>query len=495
MSAKNAGPSHRIIWALLALIAATLAVYSQTRAFAWDEGFHLVTAANINRGKLPYIDFCFPQTPLNAYWNAGWMRIFGESWRTPHGVAAVMTSLAVLLIAAYTLRRFPAPNWRAWAAIAAVCLFGMNLMVVEFGTIAQAYALSLFLIVSAFLFTISAVDRSGLGFASAAGFLASAAANCTLLTAPVAPVLLLWMLFCNRAGSRWTKSAAFIAGGIAPCLPLAWLLLRGPHQTVFNILHYNLLYRQRQWDGAIAHNFGEWFAWVDSPQSWTLGLLAIVGLLFIRKRSGWDLPHRREFYLCAWLAVALIIHISTATPTFRRYYLLAVPFVTILACAGLYDIGSRLASVDRPLWPVLIVCLLTASCLVKRIIDSRDDFGWGAVDKIAAKVNQLTPPGAMLFADEPTYFVAHRVPPDGQELADSHKLDFPPAEAHLLHVMSEAEVDRQIKAGVFDVVEMSDDDARVDSLGLHKLYAHNAQVEDYDIFYGKQVPAKPAPAR
>ncbi len=122
-------------------------------------------------------------------------------------------------------------------------------------------------------------------------------------------------------------------------------------------------------------------------------------------------------------------HISYATPTFRRYYLLAVPFVAILACAGLYDIGSRLAAVDRPLWPVLVVCLLTLACLTQRLIEGRDDFSWYTAEHVAAKVKEVTPPNAVLFADELTYFVTRHAPPPGMELVDSHKLDFPPAQA------------------------------------------------------------------
>jgi hypothetical protein len=57
-----------------------------------------------------------------------------------------------------------------------------------------------------------------------------------------------------------------------------------------------------------------------------------------------------------------------------------------------------------------------------------------------------------------------------------------------MHVIPQAELDRQVKAGVFDAVEMSDDDERVESLGLAKLYAHEAQVEDYDVFWGKRMP-------
>jgi 4-amino-4-deoxy-L-arabinose transferase-like glycosyltransferase len=488
--------SNWIVLGLVALFAAGLEIYAQTRAFAWDEGWHLVAAQSINRGKRPYLDFCFPQTPLNAYWNAAWMRLFGDSWRTPHGVAAVTTALAVLLTAGYVLRRFPEPGWRLGAAVAAGCSFGLNIAVVEFGAIAQAYALCLFLIVAAFLFTLAAVGRERPWFSGAAGFLAGAAANSSLLTAPVAPVLLIWMLICNRAGNRWAKLAAFAAGGAVACARLAWLFVQGPRQTIFNVLHYNLLYRQREWEGALSHNFGEWFAWVGSPQALILGLLALAGLLFVRKRSGWERAQRREFYLCAWLAVALMVHISTATPTFRRYYLLAVPFVAILACAGLYDVGSRLGSPDRPWWPVMIVCLLTGAGLTKALIEGWDDFSWRDEEHVAAKVKEVTPPQAVLLADEPTYCVTRHVPPPGMELEDSHKLDFPPAVARELHVIPQKELDRQIKAGVFDTIEISDDDTRTDTLGLRKMYAHSAKVEDYDIFWGKlPVTAKPSPPR
>ena len=88
-------------------------------------------------------------------------------------------------------------------------------------------------------------------------------------------------------------------------------------------------------------------------------------------------------------------HISTATPTFRRYYLLAVPFLAILACAGLYDVGSRLGSPERPWLPVLILCLLTGACLTKRLIEGWDDFSWYTVERIAAKVKAVTPAQAV----------------------------------------------------------------------------------------------------
>src|SRR6476660_4487410 len=79
----------------LVLLTAGLVVYSQTKAFAWDEGFHILAAQMIKHGKRPYLDFVFSQTPLNAYWNAGWMAVFGESWRVPHAIAALCSAGAV----------------------------------------------------------------------------------------------------------------------------------------------------------------------------------------------------------------------------------------------------------------------------------------------------------------------------------------------------------------------------------------------------------------
>src|ERR1700736_2154382 len=105
-------PRVLLLYLLCGLLTAFLIVYARRRAFAWDEGFHLLTAQLINAGKRPYIDWVFSQPPLNAYWNALWMRIFGESWRVVHAVAGLCTAGAVFLMARFTLVRFPVPRWR-----------------------------------------------------------------------------------------------------------------------------------------------------------------------------------------------------------------------------------------------------------------------------------------------------------------------------------------------------------------------------------------------
>jgi hypothetical protein len=162
-----------------------------------------------------------------------------------------------------------------------------------------------------------------------------------------------------------------------------------------------------------------------------------------------------------------------------------VPFVAILASAGLYSVGSRLAAPDRPFWPVALLCLITCLGVGKMVFDGRDDANWPAEEKLARKVNEVTPPGAMLLADEPTYFVTRHPPYPGAELADSHKISLPTAVAKQLHLLPKAELNRLIQAGTFDTIEIETEDKRIEDLGLKNMYTKHEEVGENTVFWGK----------
>src|SRR5579863_2320824 len=128
--------TYWILAGVITLLAAGLEFYAQTDAFAWDEGFHALTAQLITRGERPYLDFNFSQTPLNAYWNAFWMIVFPQSWRTLHAVASLMTTGAILMTADFLFVRFPVEGWRFPAALMAALVVGLNVLIVQYGTIA-----------------------------------------------------------------------------------------------------------------------------------------------------------------------------------------------------------------------------------------------------------------------------------------------------------------------------------------------------------------------
>lgn len=490
---RRQGP-YFLLCGVVSLLSAGLLLYSQTAAFARDEGFHLLAAQLIKGGKRPYLDFVFSQTPLNAYWNAGWMWIFGESWRTAHALAAVLTAGAVMLTADFLFARLPAPRWRLASALTAAFAVGLNVVIVGFGAIAQAYGFCLFLIVAAFRLSVLAVDRKGLLLPGSAGLLAGAAAASSLLTAPVGPVLVLWILLHDRTGNRLAKSAAFLAGVTIPFLPLLRLLMKAPRQVFFGVIEYNFFYREVQWEGATRHNLEVMASWIDCSQALLLGLLGAGGLLFIAFRSEWDRRRRGEFYLCGWLASALGAHISIAHPTFQRYYLLLVPFLGILASVGLYWIASRLYAPDRPFRPVLALTVLLALGLAKWLYEERDDFSWRDVEALASKVDQVTPPQGLLLADEYVYFVTRRPPPSGMELEDSHKLEFPAAMAERLHIVPGTELTRRIKAGMFHTVQTCEDEETIEELGLERLYAQKAALSGCTVFWDKVPAPTGAPA-
>jgi hypothetical protein len=458
-------------WAPFALVAfvltAGLAVYAQTLAFAWDEGFHLLAAQLIRAGKTPYVDFFFPQAPLNAYWNAGWMVLFGDTWRTAHAVAGLVGAAGVLLAAYAVYRRFPTPGWRVPGALTVVALAGLNHQFVDYATIAQGYALCLFLLVAAYCCAVWSVQRAGWLPAAAAGLCVVSAAGVTLLGSAAVPILLAWMLVYNRAGTRFKKLAGFAAGAALPLLAFLPVVLRAPRVVRFDIFEYHLLYRQVAWDGATAHDADVLTAWANDPQAILLAILVAAGVFFVRFRSDWDRATRAPFYLCGWLALGLSLHISTAHPTFARYYLLTVPFLATLAVAGLAYIVSLFAQPVRPRWPVIFISAILAISLARDLFDDWDGAPWwGRLSVIARKLDEVVPRNAPVYADEAVYFLSRRTPPSGMEHDDSHKLQLKPEMEKMLHIFPKAELTRRIAAGQFAAAASCEDSDELEKLGI-----------------------------
>jgi hypothetical protein len=469
-----------------AIYAAGLLYYSQTTAFSWDEGFHLLAAQLISQGKRPYLDFFFPQTPLNAYWSAFWMRLFGDTWHTVHAVAALNTAAAMLLMADYVLDRFPVERWRTAAAFIAFFAAACNDPIVEFGPVGQAYGLCLICLVAAFRFAVVAVSRKSVLASLATGFLAGAAAASSLLTIPVAPVMFLWILYHNRVGSRVAKMLAFAAGSVVAFLPLLWLYLQSPAVVLFNVFQFNMRYRWVNWDDPFAQNVEAITAVLLSSQATVLGILALAGLFFIVRSSGSERSIRAEFYLCGWIALALGIHIATANPTFQRYFLFLAPFLSIPAAAGAYWFGSRLGDPDRPRWAAVIVCAFFSLCLAKTVWDGHDSFGWSDMEKIAKKVDEVTPRGAAIWADEQVYFLTRRPPGFGMEHQNSHKLtEFPAEFARQLHILPWPEMKRLVSQGAFATVSECGETKRIGELKLPKLYRKKEEIDECTIYWDK----------
>jgi hypothetical protein len=484
--------AYFVLCGVLSAIAAVIAVYSQTNAEAPDEGFHMLAAQLIKAGRRPYLDFFLAQSPLNAYWNAAWMFVFGESWRVLHAAATVTTVAAIVLAVDFVFIRVPWPRWRLAVSLAATLLIGFSWDVIAFGPIAQAYGLCLFLLVASFRLAIAAVERNSLLLTALAGCAAGASAASTLLTAPIAPVVLLWILVYCRAGSRLARCAAFALGAAVPFLPVLWLFLQGPFQVRFGMINFHLFYRQVDWSGSLRHNLELIASWINSAHAMALGLLAIAGVLYIARGSRWERERRAEFYLAGWIALGQIAYLCYVRPTFEQYFTLTVPFLGILAAVGLYAVGSRLHAPDRPWLSFSILAFLLCFSMGKDMYDDRDSHTWPQYEPVAQKVDQVTPRNGMLLADEFVYFMTRRTPPSGLEYDDSHKLKLSAKDSAALHIFPRSELVRRVKAGVYDTVEScdDDDDPDLEALDLPDVYAQKAEIADCKIYWQRKNPRR-----
>ena len=482
------------MYGVAGLITAALMAYALTRGFVWDEGFHLVAAQLINRGKTPYLDFCFPQTPLNAYWNAAWLRVFGENWRVPHIPAVLEIGGAMFLTAQFMLSRFPVPRWRVPVAIVAVCFVGLHSEVMAFGPIAQAYAIGMLLTIASFRAAVAWPDRprSPL-FAFGSGLLAGGAAGCTLLTAPVAVILFFWFGCTAQGIRRLQNMAAFTVGALVPFAPIFWLFAKAPRVVFFNIVQYQALYRRANWPGATSHDVDVLSGWLSDGQTLLLGLLAAYGIYFLAKRSGWPTVTRAQFYLAAWGSAALILYIATAHPTFARYFIVGIPLVSVVAATGFYACGLRFTDTGGPLWPTAILVALLVLGFGRGLFDDRDSTTWQDYEQIAKKVKEVTPDNGRIFADELVYFLLKQNPPVGMEFSYSHNLELPAAQEKLYHIISQKEINAQVQAGQFDTVQSCNDD-RITEMHLDDVFAHKKDLKDCSVYWGR-IPSKLTPVK
>ncbi|HYM11969.1 MAG TPA: hypothetical protein VEU62_14625 [Bryobacterales bacterium] len=484
---RDRAASPAALYAVLAALSLGLLAFAVVAAPPWNEGIHLVAARLINAGKKPYVDFFYQHTPINIYLTAAWMRLFGETWRSAGALAALWTAGSIVLAAEFLWSRLDHPAWRSATAMTGAILLGLDALVFRFGSIAQAFGLCLFLLVLAFRLAIVAVDREKGLLAVGAGLCAGAAAASSLLAAPAAPILLFWMAGHNRAGSRADKCARFLGGVLVSWLPVLWLAAQAPRRVFFDLAEYHLVYRHDQ-IGSSAHELRVLGQWLDSSQVLFLILLAATGILFLMGQSGWPRPRRSELHLCLWLAGGLAALAACANPTFSGYFVLAIPFLAILAAVGFYAIGSRLWAPRRPVWLVLLAAGFFTLGTVKWFYQFRSIFrhGWQQYESVAEQINRVTPANGTVYTLPEIYFAARRTPPRGLENPFSSYL--PPAAAAEIGEPTAAEIDRWLASGRFATV-VTGDGAKDEALGLPRLYAKRAQIGGYEVFWERVGPA------
>jgi hypothetical protein len=427
--------------AAFCLVAAVLIIHSQIYAYVGDETFHLLAAKLISSGRKPYADFFYQHPPLFVYLVAGLFRIVGAGWRAVHLLSAFAVIGAIALAAAYARDLFREESTRWLNAALMPLLIGLNCYVLVFATTGLPFGFCLLFLCAAL--SLSRMrTRSGLFFT---GLFAGAAAASSFLTAPALIVLLFWLARREKANSLW-----FVGGATVAFIPLLIFLITSPDTTFQDVFRYHFVDRRSLgW----RFNLREIAGFVVTLQGLTLILPAIAGVWF-RKDE--------DVRLCAWIAIALMVPIAVARTTFSFYFLVATPFLAILAAAGLNEIAKRSTQYSKLMIP------LAASIYLVGLFGLKHVWRWEApywnhhLVTVAKNDIERCAPSGNFFAPEAVYFEARHLPPPGMENRfDPH---FP--------------ADKLLREGRFDGVLIEATDPRIKGFELSRYYG-KPEVSDF----------------
>jgi 4-amino-4-deoxy-L-arabinose transferase-like glycosyltransferase len=474
------------VFAVVAVLCLGLLAYSQIAAYYADEGFELVAAQLVLAGKTPYLDFFYQHTPLYAYLAAAWMRLLGNGWRSVHLLSTLATAGAIFLAVEFVRTRFPEPRWRTTAAVAVALLISLQPIVLQFGTISQAYGICLLLTVAAFRLTVAAAEQGRPVLLCGAGFCTAAAAGASLISIPVAPVLFVWLLRRRPAGSRTAAGAWFLAGALIPLLPVAWTAARAPSQMFFDVVTYHRLFRQRGFDRL--QNVDVLGGWLNSAPGVLLALLGLLGLLYARGRSGWQGAWRHELTLCAWLAAALLVSSAAVQPSWEQYLILAIPFAAVLASVGVCAIGA--SDLTAPRQRIWLVALATAPFFfypfqVARWLFHGNRTPWIELQDVVRQIHLVTPENGLVWASEVEYAAASLIPPSGLENHFAFRVSAPAAQAESLHIVTKQQVDDWLRQGRFDTACNCQGPERIASLDLAHVYTEQITIGPCVVFWNR----------
>jgi len=465
-----------------------LAIFLSQWPLAFGDTYHLLAAQMVAAGRKPYLDFFVQQVPLYPLVCGAWLRIFGTSWQAANLFSGLLICGSAALVARIASRIFAGSEWGPRGGIIAVLLFGLNLQVAQSGDDAQPYALCIFFCLLAWLAAF--VERPAASRIFLAGLAAGAAVNTSLLAAPFFLILMGWSVLQAARPDRLRKLLWLLCGVAVASMPLAYLAMLAPTQAWFDIVQFQLFYRTAAPDlpkSIASHNLHEILDWMRSIQGAVMVVLSLSGTLFLfdRKASG---STRRSVGYAALIAVIWTFYLALVPLTWHMYFVLVVPYVSLLAAAGLCQLCARWS------WKILTGAILLYSLglaipVVAGVISGRPG-RWAPVEEAARIVSAQTGPGEPVYSnDESIYVASRRLPPRGLENRFGSWVRLPTNEYERVGLAPPEKNEAQLRAGDFAAIVLTkaSDDARIEAVRSSGLYSQFAETKNYAIFWKSKV--------
>jgi len=359
-----AGFSRRAALVLLGLLlvytvsAAFFVVYREINV---DEGWYLLAAREVGRGRVLYADFAYPQGPLLPYAYGLVLMPFGYRLLT----GRILTALLGLVgagLAAWLAARLPADGITrgdARAGLLALALLTFLPYTIAHYTSTATYALASLLLLGALL-AASARRRQAL-WGAVAMVAAIAAAGTRLSLAPAIVILPIYLVATARSRGRVLLAA--LAGTFVG-LAVVWgpFFLIDPQATGFNNWGFHttemeLAARLEMAGGVVMGTLAEFPTVVV-----LLAVLAGAGLLRLWRASDRRAVLRRQALPLTSGAILLAMGLAHAVPRSASsyYHNVVIPLACALGGYGIVRLWPAATARGSVRWRQIAVALVTA---------------------------------------------------------------------------------------------------------------------------------------
>ncbi|MBI3250687.1 MAG: hypothetical protein HYZ61_02445 [Candidatus Andersenbacteria bacterium] len=357
--------------------------------FNADEGWYLYNAWQTWEGRVPYLDFAFPQPPATLIIHGFFQEFFGPGFYLGRLINAGLSFLAIAA--------FASASRRLWGVLAGVCT----------GLILVASPLWLLHSVSVSTYATAALFL-GLELLAIAykrpwlvGFLAVSAMSARLTIAPTALLLFIPIFFTSF---RLKTLFQIVAGCIcALTIIVAPLAIIAPQKAWINIIGYHTYMRAGLATSSIERHVEVIMPFLQEqylPVYQWFWIAALVGVILAVRRD-----RTSGVVSAAILTTVFINALLHATAINATYDVPLIPLLVVAASSGIgFSISSLTSSWQRraAFTVVAVVCIgiLTYSQAFLALGEGEREEGHTNIHRLAQYIQSHTTPDEYIFTPE-----------------------------------------------------------------------------------------------
>lgn len=315
------------LWDIIVLI--LLLTYflflSRFRVIAGDEGFYVMAARLVGEGKLPYLDFFYPQMPLMPFLYGAWLSLFGNGWIEVRALSAIFAALTGLFL----YWHITSSMGRSFGLFSIILYLTSELVISEF-VIVKTYSSTSFFVFASYLL----LSRRGPVTASvalAAGALLGLGINVRLTMLGLLPIFIMPILLGAEVVGKRGKLVVMFSTGVVLASALAILLFYADNQAFwFNNLGYHLERTNSSLPELWAKRWQVLFTIIGLESSARYDGFSLAFLFWGNLIYGVFCAARLRLPDLSFFIAAVIIIITVLpSPCYLQYVCVAVPFLIV----------------------------------------------------------------------------------------------------------------------------------------------------------------------